>query len=180
MLARAGKGTQVWKKSGAIFDGDWKAGLRHGFGTLSVKEGDTHAKKYAGGWKNDKRHVRAAVQSPLQPPELRIHLPLFSLPSPAMYSIVFFFSLSTGLRYQLLQPRGVLRRRVVCKQPQWLGQDALCRRLCVRGRVVRGQEEWKGNLETSYVHINYYNYNYLKYTETPHTLALLQILGAPL
>ena len=47
----------MWKNTGAIYDGDWRAGLRDGFGTLSVKEGDNHVKKYAGGWKNDKRHV---------------------------------------------------------------------------------------------------------------------------
>lgn len=61
LLFLAGKGTQVWGKSGAIYDGDWRAGLRHGFGTLSTKEGDVHMKKYAGGWKNDMRHVRPTV-----------------------------------------------------------------------------------------------------------------------
>ena len=60
-LCLAGKGTQVWGKSGAIYDGDWRAGLRHGFGTLSTREGDVHMKKYAGGWKNDMRHVRPTV-----------------------------------------------------------------------------------------------------------------------
>ena len=52
-----GKGTQVWKKTGAIYDGDWQAGFRHGFGTYSMKRGDIHIKVYAGGWKNDMRHV---------------------------------------------------------------------------------------------------------------------------
>ena len=53
-----GKGTQVWKKSGAIYDGDWQSGLRHGFGTYSVKRGEGfYMKEYAGGWKNDMRHV---------------------------------------------------------------------------------------------------------------------------
>ena len=52
-----GKGTQVWKKTGAIYDGDWKEGLRHGFGMYSVKKGDEHVKEYAGGWKNDMKHV---------------------------------------------------------------------------------------------------------------------------
>jgi hypothetical protein len=54
-----GKGTQVWKKTGAIYDGDWQAGLRHGFGTYSVKKAEgVYMKEYAGGWKNDMRHVR--------------------------------------------------------------------------------------------------------------------------
>ena len=52
-----GKGTQVWKKSEAVYDGDWREGMRNGFGTYSIKSGDTHVKQYAGGWKNDKRHV---------------------------------------------------------------------------------------------------------------------------
>ena len=53
-----GKGTQVWKKTGAIYDGDWQAGLRHGFGTYSVKKAEgIYMKEYAGGWKNDMRHV---------------------------------------------------------------------------------------------------------------------------
>ena len=53
----AGKGTQVWKKTGAIYDGDWKEGMRNGFGMYSVKRGDEYVKEYAGGWKNDMRHV---------------------------------------------------------------------------------------------------------------------------
>ena len=58
MSSFIGKGTQVWKKTGAIYDGDWQAGLRHGFGTYSIKmtEG-IYMKEYAGGWKNDMRHV---------------------------------------------------------------------------------------------------------------------------
>lgn len=63
----AGKGTQVWKKTGAIYDGDWSKGLRHGFGTYSVKKGEIHVKQYAGGWKNDKKHVRPSVSAPLFP-----------------------------------------------------------------------------------------------------------------
>ena len=47
----------MWKKTGAIYDGDWKEGLRHGFGMYSVKKGDEHVKEYAGGWKNDMKHV---------------------------------------------------------------------------------------------------------------------------
>lgn len=47
----------MWKKSGSIYDGDWREGLRHGFGTLSVRKGEEHMKEYAGGWKNDMKHV---------------------------------------------------------------------------------------------------------------------------
>lgn len=48
----------MWKKSGAVYDGDWKDGVRHGFGTHSVRRGDAHVKEYAGSWKYDLRHVR--------------------------------------------------------------------------------------------------------------------------
>ena len=54
----AGKGTQIWKKTGAIYDGDWKDSQRCGFGTLSFPDNDVFRKVYSGGWKNDKRHVR--------------------------------------------------------------------------------------------------------------------------
>ena len=58
LMIFAGKGTQVWKKTGAIYDGDWRAGLRHGFGTYSIKKAEgIYMKEYAGGWKNDMRHV---------------------------------------------------------------------------------------------------------------------------
>lgn len=58
MYCYTGKGVQIYK-SGARYDGDWKEGMRHGFGTYSVKNsrGDL-VKQYAGGWKNDKKHVR--------------------------------------------------------------------------------------------------------------------------
>lgn len=49
----------MWKKSGAIYDGDWKDDCRCGFGTFSVSEGAGYRKVYSGGWKNDKRHVSA-------------------------------------------------------------------------------------------------------------------------
>ena len=52
-----GKGTMTWKKSGTIYDGDWKDDRRCGFGTYSVSEGGGYRKVYSGGWKNDKRHV---------------------------------------------------------------------------------------------------------------------------
>ena len=54
----AGKGTYNWKVTGAIYDGDWKKDKRYGFGTYSVKkEGGDYVKQYAGGWKNNMRHV---------------------------------------------------------------------------------------------------------------------------
>lgn len=50
-----GKGTQVWKKTGAIYDGDWKRGNRSGFGTFSLPDPVTgeYVKAYSGGWKDD-------------------------------------------------------------------------------------------------------------------------------
>ena len=56
-LTLLGKGTMTWKKSGAIYDGDWKDDHRCGFGTYSFPEGAGFRKVYSGGWKNDKRHV---------------------------------------------------------------------------------------------------------------------------
>ncbi|MBN3316699.1 MORN3 protein, partial [Atractosteus spatula] len=54
-----GKGTQVWKKTGAIYDGDWKRGKRSGHGTLSVPHPGTgeYVKVYSGSWKNDKKEA---------------------------------------------------------------------------------------------------------------------------
>ena len=59
---RVGKGTQVWKASGDIYDGDWEEGMRHGYGMLSVRDESSgeYVKKYSGGWRNDRRHVRAS------------------------------------------------------------------------------------------------------------------------
>ena len=58
LFLNAGKGTQKWKKTGALYDGDWKCGLRNGFGTLSTPaQGGGYKRIYSGGWKNDKRHV---------------------------------------------------------------------------------------------------------------------------
>ena len=51
----------IWKKSGAIYDGDWKDDRRCGFGTYSVSEGAGYRKVYSGGWKNDKRHVSTCI-----------------------------------------------------------------------------------------------------------------------
>lgn len=47
----------MWKKTGAVYDGDWKDNMRHGFGVYSVKQGDGFVKQYAGGWKEDMRDV---------------------------------------------------------------------------------------------------------------------------
>ena len=51
-----GKGQYVWKKSGALYDGDWKEDERNGFGTYSIVRDGSLVKEYAGGWKNDMRH----------------------------------------------------------------------------------------------------------------------------
>ena len=57
-MISTGKGIQIWKRSGARYDGDWRDGKRHGFGMYSIpnKEGDM-IKQYAGSWKNDMKHV---------------------------------------------------------------------------------------------------------------------------
>jgi len=51
-----GKGTFIWKKKGAIYDGDWANDMRNGYGTYSLPlaTGD-YRKVYSGGWKDDKR-----------------------------------------------------------------------------------------------------------------------------
>ena len=60
-LLNPGKGSQFWKKNGALYDGDWKNNKRCGFGTLSIPGEDGDYKRvYAGGWKADKRHVTIA------------------------------------------------------------------------------------------------------------------------
>ena len=57
-MTSPGKGTQVWRASGDIYDGDWEAGMRHGSGNLSARDDSGHyVKKYSGGWKYDRRHV---------------------------------------------------------------------------------------------------------------------------
>ncbi|EGW07464.1 MORN repeat-containing protein 3 [Cricetulus griseus] len=52
-----GKGTQVWKKSGAIYEGDWKFGKRDGYGTFSRPDPETgkYRREYSGWWKGDKK-----------------------------------------------------------------------------------------------------------------------------
>lgn len=47
----------MWKKTGAVYDGDWQDNMRHGFGMYSMKQGDVFVKQYAGGWKEDMRDV---------------------------------------------------------------------------------------------------------------------------
>lgn len=49
----------MWKKSGALYDGDWENGERSGFGTLSARDDVGGMRKaYAGAWKHNKKHVR--------------------------------------------------------------------------------------------------------------------------
>ncbi|XP_075626229.1 MORN repeat-containing protein 3 isoform X3 [Balearica regulorum gibbericeps] len=52
-----GKGTQVWKCTGAIYSGDWKFGKRDGYGSYSIPDPVTkeYKKVYTGWWKNDKK-----------------------------------------------------------------------------------------------------------------------------
>ena len=83
-----GKGQYTWKKSGALYDGDWKEDKRNGFGTYSVIREGSLVKEYAGGWKNDMRHVRLLACPPM---DLRKNR-----------------SFSTGLWHTLLQCRRVL------------------------------------------------------------------------
>jgi hypothetical protein len=54
-----GKGTQVWKKSGAVYEGDWKFGKRDGYGSLSHPDPETGKLRrvYSGWWKGDKKSV---------------------------------------------------------------------------------------------------------------------------
>uniref|UniRef100_A0A8D0L802 MORN repeat-containing protein 3 n=1 Tax=Sphenodon punctatus TaxID=8508 RepID=A0A8D0L802_SPHPU len=52
-----GKGMQIWKRRGAIYSGDWKFGMRDGYGTYSLPDPITkeYKKVYSGWWKNDKK-----------------------------------------------------------------------------------------------------------------------------
>ena len=53
-----GKGIFLWKSTGNVYEGDFANDQRNGFGTLTVKTADGKSQRqYAGGWKNDKRHV---------------------------------------------------------------------------------------------------------------------------
>lgn len=58
LLVIIGKGTHFTKRTGGVYDGDWKDDLRSGFGMYSLPSKDGGFRKvYAGGWKHDKRHV---------------------------------------------------------------------------------------------------------------------------
>ena len=60
---RIGKGIYVWKSTGDFYEGDFANDTRTGFGTLTVKTADGKTQRqYAGGWKNDKRHVRESKE----------------------------------------------------------------------------------------------------------------------
>ena len=49
----------MWKSTGDFYEGDFANGTRTGFGTLTVKDSNgKFQRQYAGGWKNDKKHVR--------------------------------------------------------------------------------------------------------------------------
>ncbi|KFP25375.1 MORN repeat-containing protein 3, partial [Colius striatus] len=52
-----GKGFQVWKRTRAIYSGDWKFGKRDGYGTYSIPDPVTkeYKKVYIGWWKNNKQ-----------------------------------------------------------------------------------------------------------------------------
>lgn len=55
---RIGKGIYIWKSTGDFYEGDFSNDKRTGFGTLTVKTEDgKFQRQYAGGWKNDKKHV---------------------------------------------------------------------------------------------------------------------------
>lgn len=58
----SGKGKQIWKKNGAIYEGDWKFGKRDGYGTLSLpdQEMGKYKRVYLGWWKKDKKAVSSS------------------------------------------------------------------------------------------------------------------------
>ncbi|KAL4660387.1 MORN repeat-containing protein 3 [Arapaima gigas] len=57
-----GKGTNVWKKAGIVYDGDWQCGKRDGFGTMCKMDpaSKEYTRVYTGGWKNDMMHGSGA------------------------------------------------------------------------------------------------------------------------
>lgn len=59
LFIETGKGTQIWKRTGAIYSGDWKFGKRDGYGSYSIPDPVTkeYKKVYTGWWKNDKKCV---------------------------------------------------------------------------------------------------------------------------
>ncbi|XP_065594754.1 MORN repeat-containing protein 3 [Cyrtonyx montezumae] len=51
-----GRGIQRWKRSGAIYNGDWKRGKRDGYGSYSAPDPVTREYQvYEGWWRKDKR-----------------------------------------------------------------------------------------------------------------------------
>ncbi|KAM4763789.1 MORN repeat-containing protein 3 isoform 2-T3 [Cyanocitta cristata] len=61
-----GKGTQLWKNTGAIYSGDWKFGKRDGYGSYSIPDPVTKEYKrvYTGWWENDRRGGRGVFFYP--------------------------------------------------------------------------------------------------------------------
>jgi len=53
---KSGNGTYTWKKTKAMYEGDWSLDKRNGYGTLSFLVNGAYKKQYTGGWKDDKRH----------------------------------------------------------------------------------------------------------------------------
>lgn len=49
----------MWKKTGAVYEGEWKQNGRDGFGILSKLQPsiNDHVKVYSGTWRNDKKEV---------------------------------------------------------------------------------------------------------------------------
>ena len=57
-----GKGKQRWKKSGALYDGDWENDMMNGHGTLSLPfQNNGYRKVYEGSWRNNKKHVHILI-----------------------------------------------------------------------------------------------------------------------
>lgn len=60
-----GKGTQVWKRAGAVYEGEWKQNGRDGYGMLSKLQRSTnkYVKVYSGTWRKDKKEVGITLHS---------------------------------------------------------------------------------------------------------------------
>ena len=100
----AGKGTYIWKVTGAIYDGDWKKDKRCGFGTYSVKKGGDYVKEYAGGWKNNMRHVS----------ELSIALVHISFFKVRKSVLIFYYNLDTRTKLSHVL-RFSLNKLIACR-----------------------------------------------------------------
>uniref|UniRef100_A0A8C5UHB5 MORN repeat-containing protein 3 n=1 Tax=Malurus cyaneus samueli TaxID=2593467 RepID=A0A8C5UHB5_9PASS len=61
-----GKGTQIWKNTGAIYSGDWKFGKRDGHGSYSIPDPVTkeYRRVYTGMWENGRRGGRGVFFYP--------------------------------------------------------------------------------------------------------------------